>query len=200
MSRPAPISRREAIQRLSVLVGGAMSSSTVAALLSGCEAAPAPAGWTPAVLSAAQLDVLTAVVDVIIPRTGTPGAVDVGVPAFIDLLLDRWAEQDQRSDVLAGLDQLGEGFLSSDAEARATLLTPLDEEGVRAREAAQAREAVQARDDDDEPLPWFATLKEWTLSGYYTSEAGATQELRWLAIPGRWDADIPLDEVGRSWA
>jgi hypothetical protein len=61
-------------------------------------------------------------------------------------------------------------------------------------------EAVQAREDDADPLPYFATLKEWTLAGYYTSEAGATQELRWLAVPGRFDADIPLDEVGRAWA
>jgi len=188
MSPPEPISRRAAIQRLTVLLGGAMSSSTVAALLSGCEAAPAPAEWTPAALTDGQLDVLTAVVDLILPRTDTPGAVDVGVPAFIDLLLDRWAEHDQRSRVLVGLDELGEGFLSMDSDARTALLTQLDEE------------AVQERDRDADPLPWFATLKEWTVVGYYTSEAGATQELQWLAAPGRFDGDVPLEEVGRTWA
>ena len=39
-----------------------------------------------------------------------------------------------------------------------------------------------------------------TVAGYYTSEVGATQELRWLAAPGRYDADVPLAEVGRAWA
>jgi hypothetical protein len=165
-----------------------MSSSTLAALLSGCRAAPAPEGWTPAVLTPARLDVLTAVVDVIIPATDTPGASDVGVPRFVDLLLDRWAEQDERARVLAGLDDLGADFLAMDSDARAETLARLDEE------------AVQAREVEIVPLPYFATLKEWTLVGYYTSEEGATQELQWLAVPGRWDGDIPLEDVGRTWA
>ena len=36
--------------------------------------------------------------------------------------------------------------------------------------------------------------------GYYTSEVGATRELRWLPMPGRYLVDYPLDEVGRAWA
>ena len=183
------ISRREAVQRLTVVVGGALSSSTVAALLSGCRAtAPSSSDWTPAVLGTGQLDVLTVVVDRILPRTETPAASDVGVPEFIDLLLDRWAADGQRRRFLAGLDELGADFLAVGEDEQIAVLSRLDVEAVRARE------------DDEDPLPWFATLKEWTLAGYYTSEAGATQELRWLAVPGRFDADIPLDEVGRAWA
>ena len=53
---------------------------------------------------------------------------------------------------------------------------------------------------DTEGPPFFRQLKELTLAGYYTSEVGATQELQWLAAPGRWDADVPLSEVGRAWA
>lgn len=50
------------------------------------------------------------------------------------------------------------------------------------------------------PPPAYRQLKELTLAGYYTSEAGATQELQWLAAPGRYEADLPLSEVGRAWA
>ena len=57
-----------------------------------------------------------------------------------------------------------------------------------------------ARVEADEAPPFFRQLKELTLAGYYTSEAGATQELQWLAAPGRWDADVPLADVGRAWA
>ena len=52
----------------------------------------------------------------------------------------------------------------------------------------------------DDGVPFFRQLKELTLAGYYTSEVGATQELQWLAAPGRYDADVPLAEVGRAWA
>lgn len=51
-----------------------------------------------------------------------------------------------------------------------------------------------------EAPPFFRQLKELTLAGYYTSEVGATEELQWVASPGRYDADVPLSEVGRAWA
>ncbi|MEM1118697.1 MAG: gluconate 2-dehydrogenase subunit 3 family protein, partial [Bacteroidota bacterium] len=41
-------------------------------------------------------------------------------------------------------------------------------------------------------VPFYRQLKELTVAGYYTSEVGATQELQWLAVPGRYDADVPL--------
>ena len=53
---------------------------------------------------------------------------------------------------------------------------------------------------EEPPPPFFNTLKELTLAGYYTSEIGATQELHWIAAPGRFDADVPLADVGRTWA
>ncbi len=62
-------------------------------------------------------------------------------------------------------------------------------------------EAYEPRPDDAPPgTPFFRQLKELTLSGYYTSEVGATQELQWIEAPGRYDADVPLSEVGRAWA
>ena len=64
-----------------------------------------------------------------------------------------------------------------------------------------AAEAPAAEAPADElPPPFFSTLKELTLAGYYTSEIGATQELHWTAAPGRFDADAPLADVGRTWA
>ncbi|MDX1647812.1 MAG: gluconate 2-dehydrogenase subunit 3 family protein, partial [Longimicrobiales bacterium] len=155
-----------------------------------------PAAWAPRVLTAEQLDRLEVLVDTILPPTDTPGASEAGVPAFVDRLLADWAESEERARVLDGLDALDElsreasglVFLEAGDDARIALLSELDAQAVRAREA------------QDDPLPFFATLKEWTLTGYYTSEVGATRELQWLAMPGRWDADVPLSEVGRTWA
>ncbi|MDX1647148.1 MAG: gluconate 2-dehydrogenase subunit 3 family protein, partial [Longimicrobiales bacterium] len=85
MPRPTEISRREAVRRMSVLVGGALSSSTVAALLGGCGGTRDrdPAAWAPRVLTAEQLDRLEVLVDTILPPTDTPGASEAGVPAFV---------------------------------------------------------------------------------------------------------------------
>ncbi|HKG96076.1 MAG TPA: gluconate 2-dehydrogenase subunit 3 family protein [Gemmatimonadaceae bacterium] len=46
---------------------------------------------------------------------------------------------------------------------------------------------------------WWRRMKELTLTGYYTSQAGATQELR-VNPMGTWRADIPYPAGTRSWA
>lgn len=190
------IPRREALHRLTLLVGGAISAPAMGAILAGCRAEPAPPTWTPRSLTTEQADLLGILVDRIIPSTDTPGANEAGVPVFIDKLLSDWAEPEDTERFLAGLADIDEGalaahgvaFREATAEQQTALLTGLD------------LDAVQAREESVEPLPFFATLKEWTLIGYYTSAVGATEELQWLAAPGRYDADLPLEEVGRTWA
>lgn len=187
--------RREALHHLSTLVGGTLSAPTVTAILAGCRAESTPA-WTPSVLSTPQRELVELLVDRIIPPTETPGAKDVGVSAFIDRLLDQWVDGAERERFLRGLDAVddeanaahGVGFREATPAQQDALLTRLDQ---------QAAEARAGRAD---PLPFFAVLKEWTLVGYYTSEAGATQELQWLAAPGRYQGDLPLEEVGPTWA
>jgi len=46
----------------------------------------------------------------------------------------------------------------------------------------------------------YARFKELLMSAYYLSEVGATQELRLEEVPGPFRGDIPVSEVGRSWA
>lgn len=53
--------------------------------------------------------------------------------------------------------------------------------------------------EDTGPGSFFRTLKELVLVGYYTSEMGATKELR-VNPMGSWRADIPYDGVGSAWA
>jgi hypothetical protein len=190
------LSRREALHRLTLLVGGAVSAPALGAVLSGCRAEPRTSSWVPQVLTSEQLELLKVLVERIIPATDTPGARDVGVPAFIDTLLAEWADEDERERFLGGLAAI-------DEESRTSHGVPFDEATREQQDALLVRldaEAVRAREEEVDPLPFFATLKEWTLVGYYTSEVGATQELQWLAAPGRYDGDVPLEEIGRTWA
>ena len=190
------ISRREALNRLTAIVGGAISAPAMSAIMSGCRAGPAPAAWTPQALTTDQVELLGTLVDVIIPATDTPGAKDAGVPVFIDKLLHDWVESEDRARFLTGLAAIdqdtqethGVAFRDANSAQQNAILNRLDQE------------AIQARQEGADPLPFFATLKEWTVVGYYTSEIGATEELQWLAAPGRYDADLPLEEVGRTWA
>src|ERR1700731_4371836 len=90
------MNRREALKRVAWLMGGTVSASAILATEKGYSAT-ASAGSRPAILSPPQAAIVSAVAEIMIPRTDTPGAIDVGVPGFIDLVLkDVYPEEDRR--------------------------------------------------------------------------------------------------------
>jgi hypothetical protein len=244
---PDGISRREAIRRVSLLLGGAISAPTLAGLLAGCErGAPGAAAFVPRALTAPQNQLVVALAEHILPRTDTPGATDARVNEFVDAMLADFYSATDRAKFLAGLGQVdvraqqayGKPFLGGTAEQQLALVTALDRETFAKRDAATraaardpaatqrnpvtaqgnvqsgrgspndpgAVSASGAVGQDAKPDPedvdvrsFFRTLKELTLVGYYTSEVGATQELR-VDPMGAWRADVPYQELGRAWA
>lgn len=197
------MTRRQVLQAVAVLLGGAVSSSVVGAVL-GCgrrrDTGPA---WQPRALSAEQDRLVTGIAEAILPATDTPGAEAAQVNRFIDLLLSDWLEPEEKERFLAGLaelegvcqDRFGRSFLDLTPEEQIAVLAPLDEEAAEIRRAATTAGVAEI----EEP-PFFLTMKEWTLTGYYTSEIGMTQELQHLKVAGSYAGCVPLDEVGRSWA
>jgi len=66
--------------------------------------------------------------------------------------------------------------------------------------AAQRLEVVSTVDEDlitRQDAGW-RKFKGLVLVGYYQSEIGATQELRYELVPGAWRSCLPLTEVGRA--
>jgi hypothetical protein len=168
-------------------------------VLQGCSAGT-ESGWTPETLNAHQNELVVTVSEMIIPATDTPGAEAANVNRFVDKMLTEWFYEEERSHFLSGLDELdamseerfGSGFLDASEKNRTGLLTELDEEAFG--------EDVSGGLEEAEETPFFRTMKDLTRLGDYTSEIGMTQELQWMAAPGKYDGCVPLEEVGRTWA
>lgn len=144
----------------------------------------------------------------IIPRTATAGAGDVGAGDFAILALAHGLEksrvvlpQGAAADYLphrradGSLDQVrwleaaldkraGGDFLELSADQRSQTLAALDAEAYA--------EGVKEH-------PWH-TVKALVLTGYYTSEVGGSQELRFELVPGRYDPDLPVTPETRAYS
>lgn len=167
------------VDRRTLLLG--TMSVAAAAFLWGC----AESGQA-ATLSPAQMKILSQVADLVIPRTETPGAVDAGVPAFVALAIEHGlgGTADPKSPGAPPGNDYGAWLEKTLGTDPAGTLPAIDA-------AAFAKDAP--------PSPWKA-VKGLILTGYFTSEAGATQALRYELIPGRFDPDIPLNPGDASWA
>ncbi|MEM9985724.1 MAG: gluconate 2-dehydrogenase subunit 3 family protein, partial [Bacteroidota bacterium] len=43
-------------------------------------------------------------------------------------------------------------------------------------------------------------MKQLTLWGFFSSKIGATEVLRYLEVPGKYDGSYPYQEGDRAWA
>src|SRR5688572_13917084 len=98
--------RREALKLVGLLMGGAVSSSVAAGVLSGCGTRSEHGAAALQTLTAAQDELVATVADLIIPATDTPGARDAGVNIFIDGMLTVVYTEAERERFLAGLADL----------------------------------------------------------------------------------------------
>jgi gluconate 2-dehydrogenase gamma chain len=110
------ITRREALKRAGWALGFAISAPTLSAVLNGCKAKPDLA-FKPQFFTDDQARVLAEVADIIIPRTDTPGAKDVGVPGFMDTLVKDCYKKEDQDAFLEGLKEFEDGAKSSMGDA-----------------------------------------------------------------------------------
>lgn len=189
------MNRREWLKCMSMLAAGAVAAPSLLAVFDAHAAAQTP-GDSPQFFSADQTKLLAAVVDIIIPRTGTPGALDAGVPRFIDLMFrDVYAKEDQQRYLhsMAAFEKANEKpFLLLDPEQRKAQIAKLHAKALADPKVGDSTSAAN----------FVLMSKKLTMLGFFLSQPGCTEVLQYVAVPGAFHADIPLSEAGngRAWA
>jgi hypothetical protein len=188
------IDRREALKKTALLMGAALSASSIAAIMNGCKSAP-ELNYKPQFFNEDQARLVAEVAEIFIPKTDTPGAKDVGVPSFIDIVLKDCYKQEERDRFLAGLTEFdedakktyGDSFIYCDPEKQIELVKKYNEAAISGKV---------------NPRPFILMAKELTLLGFFTSQPGAEQVLQYEAVPGAYKGCLPLSEAGngKTWA
>jgi hypothetical protein len=133
-------------------------------------APPAPATF----LRGDDFKTMARVTDLIIPRTNTPGAIDAGVPFYVDAII---AGNSNHQELAAeGLRFLA---TAADAAARKPFLDLTEAQQLRILEPLC--EAWDSHTGPQSALPravqFFGLMKGLTADGYYTSRPGLMDEL-----------------------
>jgi hypothetical protein len=152
----------------------------------------------PRTLDAHQEAMLRVMTELIIPRTDTPGAADVGATAFVDLILTEWSDDAERTSFLSGLADVdartqnlfGKAFLDCSSAQQSQILVALGEEMLQETNDAVPRRRRRGFGGAG-GAKFYPMLRRLTLIAYYTSEAGATQELHYEIIPDQHDGCAP---------
>jgi hypothetical protein len=173
------VDRRAFLIGSSVLMGHAAFGDVMTAFV----AAPAPRRAS--FFTDAEMQTLKALVDVVLPATDSPAASAADTHYFIDLALPACASPEAQRTFREGLAALAaDGFDVAPPETQTARL-----------KARAEREAALAYDQS-----FFRILKDYTLTGYFLSETGATRALAYERVPGGYQGDLPLAPNQKAWA
>ncbi|WP_212003430.1 gluconate 2-dehydrogenase subunit 3 family protein [Chitinophaga sp. HK235] len=188
--------RRDAIRNVAILLGTAISASTLSALESCTGSAPKNYDLNKPETKA----LLAEIAETIIPTTSTPGAKAAKVDEFIVVMMNDCYKKSDQDIFLEGLKKIDaasqqkfkKNFMDITPEQRTELLTQIDKERVDYNKRKDKKEG--------DPTHYFQYLKELTLLGYFTSKEGATQALRYVPVPGKYEGCIPYKKGDKAWA
>lgn len=193
------MNRREVLQRAALTLGYAISAPVAAAILNGCKASP-ELTFKPKFFNEEQARFLSALTEAILPRTDTPGAIDAGVPGFIDDVVGTVYSPEQQKNFTDGLAAMQNEFDLVDATAEEQLTFVKKKNSEALGDGTKAASEGWWAAGQGKSKPFFLEVKELTISGFFSSEAGATQVLQYNQVPGPFKGCVPLQEVGKAWA
>lgn len=203
------MNRRDILKYTAYATGFAVTGSLASALLSGCKADPTASttGYQPSFFTETEYTTIAEMSETMLPATQTPGAKELGVPEFIDLLLTDFTDTEDQQRWRKGIGEFmaeaekatGKAFNDLGAEEKLAYLNQVD---VAAKATGEAIDKEPLTSDEkNDRFPFFLLFKSAAIAGYFSSEKIGMEVLAYDPVPGQYAGCIPLTENGgKSWS
>ncbi|WP_100629203.1 gluconate 2-dehydrogenase subunit 3 family protein [Algoriphagus formosus] len=196
------MNRRDALKKSALALGAAAGAPTLLSLLQSC-AQQDRLTWTPQFLSEDHSRFLSSFVDFLLPKTETPGGLDVKADIFIDLMYAKTYDEASQKQVVADIEKFNSDCKAKYGKVFADL-SEGDKKAVFEEHEANSPKfpktvwggSVGPR----EPVGFYRSLKSTVLWAYFSSEEIGKNVLSYDPIPGEYRGCMPLSEVGNTWS
>jgi hypothetical protein len=197
------MNRRELIKKTTLALGYSISGPTLMGILSGCEPKHM-ASFEPVLFTNEQAIVIGDLAEIILPRTDSPGAKDVGVPAFIENFVKEVYSKEEQEKFIKEIDEYNKStvgryfrtFIDCTPDLQTLIVGQDHKDAIRQTSAVSEGWWNSSKVE----RPFLMKVKELTILGYFTSKEGATEVLQYNPAPGPYQGCVPLSQVGKAWA
>jgi hypothetical protein len=194
--------RRSALKKTGLLAGAAVAMPSILSILQGCKSEPRLT-WQPQFFNIDEAQTIASLVDMILPSTDTPGALDVKVDVFIDRIIaqtyDAEGQEHMRSEIAAFnadcKQNFGDVFVNLDGTKRTAVLKAAEKTSGTINPGVWGKTiGVQ------EPIGFYRSLKSTAIWAYTTSEEIGENVLNYLPVPGTYEGCTPVSKIGNKWS
>ncbi|MER3376594.1 MAG: gluconate 2-dehydrogenase subunit 3 family protein [Allomuricauda sp.] len=194
--------RRKALQKTGLFAGATLMMPTMLSILQSCKEEKR-LDWQPEFFTEDEAKTVSLLVDMILPRTDTPGALDVKSDIFMDKVIartyDAEGQENMRSEIAAFnancMDKYGAVFIDLDESDRIAVLKEAEANSGKFNPGVWGT-AV----GEQEPIGFYRGLKSMAIWAYFTSEEMGKNVLSYDPIPGNYEPCKPVSEVGNRWS
>jgi hypothetical protein len=194
--------RREALKNVALLGGSAIVGTSLLSLLQSCQQQPR-IDWKPTFLTESQAEFISTLVDTLLPKTQTPGALDMKVDIFIDLVINKLFDEAGKKSMTEGIDKFdadckekfGKKFVDLDSNERNEILKTAEaNSGKYNGQVWGTAVGIQ------KPVGFYRSIKSLAIWGYFSSKEVGLNILNYDPIPGDYKGCVPLSEIGNTWS
>ena len=194
--------RRTVLKNTALIAGATVLFPSLATLLQSCQQEQR-LHWQPTFLSTEHAELLSTLVDTILPKTETPGGLDVKVDLFMDLVFSQLYNEEAQKKIVANMIAFDEKCQAKFDNRFSELTVPQRQEILQNEEVTNAKynggvwgTAVGKQ----APVGFYRSMKSLALWGYFSSEAISRDILNYDPVPGDYQGCVPLADIGNQWS
>ena len=188
--------RRKALRSIGTGIGAIAVTPTVVSLFQSCQSV---ATYTPVFISENDFKIVSNLMEIIIPKTDIPGAIELKLPEFVDAYIDAVWDEKRKTD----FKEAWTAFISSSNKAagkeNANDLSTTDWDAQLAKYLKPGNDVPA----DETLASQFANqLRSITVNAFKTNEFIGEEVLAYAPIPGEQKGCVNLMETtgGKAWS
>tara|TARA_R110002167_G_scaffold29977_5_gene99512 strand:+ start:1837 stop:2430 length:594 start_codon:yes stop_codon:yes gene_type:complete len=194
--------RRKALKKTGLLAGAAITMPSIFSLLQSCKN-EARLDWQPQFFTEEEAKTVSTMLDMILPTTDTPGALDVKADMFIDTVIAKTYDKAGQENMRAELAKFnaeckanyGDVFINLSAADRVEVLKAAETSSGKFNPGVWGTTV-----GNQEPVGFYRSMKSMAIWAYFTSEEMGENVLGYDPIPGEFEGCKPVSEVGNRWS
>ena len=188
------MNRRELIKAIGVITGYSMVGG--ASLLSSCNLGK---GDSNNIFNTKEIiTFLNEMAEVILPQSGTPGAKAVDAGTIMSTIISDCYTKDEQQVIKNGLKHLDKYCKDMTGHVFSALSS--NEKLTSIKDLLKEASSFNKSKNTDTPIHYISMLKQLSIFCFFTSKKGATEVLRYLPVPGKYDGDYPYKKGDKAWA
>ena len=194
--------RRKALRKTGLFAGATILMPSMLSLFESCKTENR-LDWEPLFFTEVEAKTIASLIDMILPRTDTPGGLDVKSDIFIDRVIaktyDKLGQENIRAEIAAFNEncksKYGDVFYDLSVADKTSVLNEAEKNSGKFGSGVWGTGV-----GPQETIGFYRSMKSMAIWAYFTAEEIGENVLSYDPIPGKYEPCKPLSEVGNKWS